>query len=229
MTLKSNAFQFKLFKNPPEIIIMKQLLFASLIIITVILSLGCTKEIVIPQKTCCEYAREVIPEKITLTRYFEHPTEKVIVWTYYGNEKRGIDDNYSLSWKDGTKFDIKSICFMQGVKKNQNVNIFYETPCTVGGTTHGLITYRKKAVDSNGVIIGTNLFTFNTDSIRLIPINGSEKMIKLYNRSNEMFDAKEFILSDYKFSDCYWINGSGSVSTFSNCSAIDGYTNVTSN
>ena len=197
---------------------MKMQFVLAALIISIIAISGCSQESA-RSKTCCDYARSSIPDNITLVKYFVHPTEKVDVWSFFGSDKRGLDDNYSLYWRDGTKFDMRSICFMQGVNKDQNVNIYYEIPCVVGGTTHAKLSYSRKVVNSSGDIKGDNYFSITPILAR---INGTEKKIKLYNRSAELNDAMDFRILDYTFSSCYWINGSGQFSNLTGCSKKDG-------
>lgn len=168
---------------------------------------GCASQEKQPVKYCEDYALELVPENFTLVLYSPETEEKVAVWAYIGKERSGISPDYALYWKDGTKFSGNSVCFSRGTKIGQNINYYYQIPCS--GTAFSYFEYSKQVVNSEGVITGQRKFSLN---MVLVAINNSEGWIKLYEKRDEKVPTMVFkpLKKDRNIiSYCYWRTETG--------------------
>ncbi|MCF7799090.1 hypothetical protein K9M74_04240 [Candidatus Woesearchaeota archaeon] len=161
------------------------ILFSSFLLLTSCSSISST---ILKEDTsvCDSKASQLVPDEVTLF--------------YSGNNWYFKDSK----WSDGSSVKFADLKYYQGSKDGQNVNYFYPVAYnsvreSMNGVPDNYVSYSKRIVSDDGVILGSNYFNAY---LVLKPLDSTKRSgdssgVELY--------VQVFEVVDFKISDCSWI------------------------
>ena len=148
---------------------MKKILLVILILVSLFV-IGCKKEV----DTCGIFAKSLTPSTVTLYNY----EPDTYCWLSKGSYNQ---------WKDGELIN-EGICARKGKLKGQNINYFYTTVLNN-------LSYSKKIISPEGLILGDNTFTMRINTLE--PIAGTNRTVPEYAG-----EVQDFKILDYAILSC---------------------------
>ena len=146
-------------------------------------------QVLIPEfSTCEDKAKELLPDDFIL---FEIPKDSD-EWKL---------ESWNLTWKDGVEMnEAHSIQYIRGIKKGENVNIYYPYSSAkefIPG--YQKASYSKRIIQEDGTIAGFRSFAAE---ILLKPLEGDEGT-ETYGIGT--YRTKHFEVAEAKITGCNWV------------------------